>query len=105
MKNIKINNTSNTMILCAGRGKRMSYKTKYIAMRVPRNFNFPKPSINLPNKYLYKNCNNGSGSSVIETLLLLSLLLFITSTKGGINIFKKLASNKNASHGNVNPIA
>ena len=44
MNKLKKNNNINTMILCAGRGQRMRYKTKYIA----------KPLIKIQNKTILK---------------------------------------------------
>ena len=45
MNKLEKNNNVNTMILCAGRGQRMRYKTKYIA----------KPLIKIQNQPILEN--------------------------------------------------
>ena len=58
MNKLEKNNNINTMILCAGRGKRMRYKTKYIAKPLIKIQNQPilKTNINYLSSIGIKNC-------------------------------------------------
>ena len=58
MNNLKKNNHINTMILCAGRGKRMRYQTKYIAKPLIKIQKQPilKININYLSSLGIKNC-------------------------------------------------
>ena len=73
MQKFKKNNLINTMILCAGRGKRMGYKTQYIAKPLIKIQNRPILSINL--RYLaklgIKNCiiNNSYKYKTIQKFI------------------------------------
>ncbi|MAK09232.1 MAG: hypothetical protein CML36_01945 [Rhodobacteraceae bacterium] len=73
MQKFKKNNLINTMILCAGRGKRMRYKTKYIAKPLIKIRNEPILRTNL--RYLaklgIKNCiiNNSYKYRTIQNFI------------------------------------
>ena len=58
MSNLEKKNNVNTMILCAGRGKRMRYKTKYIAKPLIKILNQPilKTNVNYLSSIGIKNC-------------------------------------------------
>ena len=58
MSKLEKKNDVNTMILCAGRGQRMSYKSKYIAKPLIKILNQPilKTNLNYLSSMGIKNC-------------------------------------------------
>ena len=73
MNKLEKKNNVNTMILCAGRGQRMRYKTKYIAKPLIKIQNQPilKTNVNYLSSIGIKNCiiNNSYKYLTIKNLL------------------------------------
>ena len=71
MNKLENKNTVNTMILCAGRGKRMRYKTKYIA----------KPLIKIQNQPILKTNVNYLSSIGIQNCIINNSYKYLTIQK------------------------
>ena len=73
MNKLKKNNSINTMILCAGKGQRMRYKTKYIAKPLIKIQNQPilKTNVNYLSSIGIKNCiiNNSYKHKTIQKFI------------------------------------
>ena len=71
MNKLERNNNVNTMILCAGRGQRMRYKTKYIA----------KPLIKIQNQPILKTNVNYLSSIGIKSCIINNSYKYLTIQK------------------------
>ena len=84
MNRLEKNNKINTMILCAGRGQRMGYKTKYIA----------KPLIKIQNRSILKTNINYLTSIGIKNCIINNSYKYITIQKFIKNYSYKYAKPK-----------